>query len=125
MPERPEAPYPLRSYIGAINGTVGGQDFTDGDYRVADGIFNDIPGLFHALAAAGVIEPSGWSADRSVVSWHVKLEFWPVHVHDLRWNPDGHVACIGKECALHFNPGDVDRTEYFETWPKYTGPIPS
>jgi hypothetical protein len=121
-----EAPYSLRSWVGVANGTFGGQGFTDDDYRMADAIYNDIPGLFNSLQAAGCIEPSGWSADRSVTSWRIAAGFDLVkHEHDLRWNPDGLVACVGADCTLHFSPaGDVDRTEYFDTWPRYSGPVP-
>jgi hypothetical protein len=101
MPDR-EAPYSLRSWVG---------------------IYSDIPGLFNALQAAGCIEPAGWSADRSVTSWHIVAGFDLVkHEHDLRWNPDGMVACIVGECPYFFKP--EANSEFLDSWPRYTGPEP-
>ena len=118
-----EAPYSLRSYVSILHGIEPGIPFTDVDYKVADGIFNDVPALFRALEASGCIEPAGWSGDRSVISWHITAAHQR-HQHDLRWNPQGFATCIDSACPLVFRP-PVDATaEWVLSWPPYTGPVP-
>lgn len=52
-----EAPYELRSHIGDLAGTMPGEKFSDTDYAVANGIFNDPETHLKALVDSGVLEP--------------------------------------------------------------------